>query len=146
MAFWLLKSEPDVFGWEDLVRDGQGFWDGVRNYQARNNLLAMRVGDEGLFYHSNLGKASVGVVRVVAEAAPDPTVQPEDLTKDGRNPWVGVTVVPVRALAKPVTLALVKATPSLAQMALLTTARLSVQPVRLDEWWEIMALAGEAGA
>lgn len=141
MALWLLKSEPDVFGWDDLCLAGEGFWDGVRNYQARNNLLAMRVGDEGLFYHSNIGKACVGVVRVVAEAAPDPTVRPEDLTKDGRNPWVGVTVVPVHALPKPVTLAQVKATPSLAAMALLTTARLSVQPVREAEWADIMRLA-----
>jgi predicted RNA-binding protein with PUA-like domain len=145
MAFWLLKSEPDVFGWNDLVRDGQGFWDGVRNYQARNNLLAMRVGDEGLFYHSNLGKACVGVVRVAAEAVPDPTVRPQELTKDGRNPWVGVTMVPVKALVRPVTLAQVKATPSLAQMALLTTARLSVQPVRAAEWQMIMRLAEAPG-
>ena len=141
MPYWLLKSEPDVFGWDDLVRAGQTFWDGVRNYQARNNLQAMCVGDEGLFYHSNLGKACVGVVRVVQEAAPDPTAGPGDLAKNGTNPWVGVVVVPVRPLARPVTLAMVKAEPKLANMALLTTARLSVQLVRADEWARILQMA-----
>lgn len=140
MAYWLMKSEPFKYSWDNLVRDGVTTWDGVRNHVAKANLLAMRVGDEALFYHSNEGKACMGVVRVVKEAEPDVMVEDEELTKDGRNPWVVVTVAPVCPLRRPVTLAMVKAEPRLATMALVTQMRLSVQPVTAAEWAVVMEL------
>lgn len=140
MAYWLVKSEPFTYSWDDLVRDGQTLWDGVRNPMARNNLRTMRVGDEALFYHSNEGLCVVGVVRIVGEAKPDVTVTADKLTKDGTNPWVVVTVAPVRALKRPVTLAAVKAEPRLAHMALLKYGRLSVQPVTEAEWAVVMEM------
>ena len=140
MAYWLLKSEPSVYSWDDLRRDGKTFWDGVRNYQARNNLRAMAVGDEALFYHSNEGKAAVGIVRIVEAARPDPTVEKDELVKDGRNPWVGVTVAPVRALARPLALNALRGVAGLEQMALFRSARLSVQPMTAAEWRRLMEL------
>lgn len=132
--YWLMKSEPDVYSWDDLVRDGTGMWDGVRNHSAKLNLKAMRVGDEALFYHSNIGKACVGIVRIVEESSPDPTA-------DEGAPWVVVRVAPVRALERAVTLAEIKADPALAEMDLLRLGRLSVGRVRPAEWDHILKLA-----
>ena len=136
MAFWLFKSEPDVFGWDDLVARGDRGeeWDGVRNYQARNFMRAMRVGDLGLFYHSNIGKEAVGIVEVIAEAHPDSTADDPK--------WECVDIRAVRPLPRPVTLDRAKSEPALRDMVLVNNARLSVQPVREDEWAAIMALAG----
>jgi predicted RNA-binding protein with PUA-like domain len=120
---WLMKSEPGKYAWERLVKDGSTHWDGVRNYEARNNLQAMKVGDLALYYHSNVGKEVVGVARIVGEAYPDPT------TDDER--WVVVDIEPVVALTKPVTLADIKAEPSLAQIALVKRGRISVGATKL---------------
>ena len=133
MARWLMKSEPKVYSWADLVRDGSTEWDGVRNNAARLHLKAMQAGDEAFFYHSMSDKAVVGIMRVTRGAQPDP--KDED--------WVTVRVEPVRKLAAPVTLAAIKAEPSLAQMELIRQSRLSVAPVRDEEWARIMEMAGE---
>jgi predicted RNA-binding protein with PUA-like domain len=129
--YWLMKSEPDVYGWDDLVRDGTGIWDGVRNHSAKLNMKAMKVGDEALFYHSNIGKECVGIMKITEESFPDPTAEPG-------SPWVVVRVEPVRALANPVSLAAVKADPALADMDLIRLSRLSVGRVRPDEWKHIL--------
>jgi len=129
--YWLMKSEPDVYGWDDLVKDGTGIWDGVRNHSAKLNMKAMKVGDEALFYHSNIGKACVGIMRITEESFPDPTA-------DEGSPWVVVRVEPVRALAHPVTLAAIKADPKLADMDLVRLSRLSVGRVTPDEWAHIL--------
>ena len=129
---WLMKSEPYKYSWDELVRDGRTYWDGVRNHEARNNLQAMRKGDLALFYHSNEGKEVVGVARVVAEAYPDPTAEDER--------WVVVDVEPLVALAEPVGLAAIKAEPTLAEMALLRRARLSVVPVTRREFDRILRM------
>ncbi len=134
MAFWLMKSEPGTYSWDDLVRDGGTEWDGVRNNAARLHLRAMKAGDEAFLYHSMSDKAVVGVMRVTRGPAPDP--------KDGD--WVSVRVEPVRKLERPVTLAEIKAEPALAQMELLRQSRLSVAPVRDEEWAVVLAMAGEA--
>ena len=136
MRYWLFKSEPDVFGWADLVAKGaQGEeWDGVRNYQARNNMRAMKIGDRGLFYHSNIGKEAVGIAEVIAEAHPDST------TEDDR--WECVDIKAVEKLPNPVSLAAVKEEPRLKDMVLAGNSRLSVQPVTEEEWAVIMELAG----
>ena len=131
MAYWLMKSEPASYGWDDLLRDGATEWDGVRNNAARLHLKAMAAGDEALFYHSMSDKAVVGVMRIARGAEPDPKA-PE---------WVTVRVEPVRALAKPVTLAAIKAEPSLAKMELIRQSRLSVAPVRAEEWALILRMA-----
>jgi len=133
-AKWLLKSEPDVYSWDDLVKDGETVWNGVRNAQASNNLKAMAVGDEALFYHSNIGKEAVAICRISKTAYPDPT--------DETGRWVAVTVEPVRTLSHPVTLAAMKAEPVLAQLQLVRQSRLSVVPVRPEEWDEILRMAG----
>jgi predicted RNA-binding protein with PUA-like domain len=130
MAHWLMKSEPESYSWADLVRDGGTEWDGVRNNAARLHLRAMRKGDEAFFYHSMSDKAVVGIMRITREAAPDP--------KD--NDWVSVRVEPVRAI-EPVTLAQIKAEPRLAQMELIRQSRLSVAPVRDEEWKVVLELA-----
>ena len=132
MAHWLMKSEPDSYGWLDLERDGATEWDGVRNPTARLNLKAMKPGDEAFFYHSMSDKAVVGIMKVTREAEPDPKA-PE---------WVRVRVEPVRALERPVTLAEIKAAPRLAKMELIRQSRLSVAPVRDDEWKLILEMAG----
>jgi predicted RNA-binding protein with PUA-like domain len=132
LANWLLKSEPDAYGWADLVRDGGTEWDGVRNAAAAAHLRRMAVGDRGLFYHSGKEKAAVGELRISRAARADGA--------DGR--WVSVAVEPVRALPRPVTLAAMKADPRLADMAMLRQSRLSVSPVSDPEWAAILALAG----
>lgn len=132
--FWLMKSEPDVYGWDDLVTEGEGTWDGVRNYRARNNLQAMAVGDQAFFYHSNIGLEIVGIVEISAAGLTDPT------DPDGK--WAAVKVRPVRKLARPVTLKQVKADPALAEIELIRQSRLSVSEVRPDEWDHILAMAG----
>ena len=136
MAHWLFKSEPDVFGWSHQVAKGDAGeeWTGVRNYQARNNMRAMKVGDLGFFYHSNIGKEIVGIVEVIRESAPDST------TDDPR--WDCVMVRAVKALPKPVSLEDCKVHPGLAQMVLVNNTRLSVQPVSADEWAIICNLGG----
>jgi predicted RNA-binding protein with PUA-like domain len=131
---WLIKSEPSVYSFEQLVADGRTVWDGVRNFEARNNLRAMKAGDACLFYHSNEGKAVVGVAKVVREAYPDP--------KDAE--WSAVDVAPVRALAKPVTLAEMREDEVLANMAMVRRPRISVTPVTHDEFEAITALAQAA--
>ncbi|MCU0381212.1 MAG: EVE domain-containing protein [Chitinophagaceae bacterium] len=135
MAYWLLKSEPFKYPWEQLLKDKKTCWEGVRNYAARNNLRAMKKGDLAFFYHSNEGTAIVGIARIVGEAYQDPTTTEEA--------WLAVDVAPVRTLKKPVTLAQVKAEPSLAQMALIRLGRLSVQPVTDEEWKKVLDMAGE---
>src|SRR5438067_4640929 len=132
MAHWLMKSEPESYSWSDLVRDGGTEWDGVRNNAARLHLKAMKEGDEAFFYHSMSDKAVVGIMRIAREAQPDP--------KDAS--WVSVRVVPVRALARPITLAEIKAEPRLARMELIRQSRLSVAPVRDEEWKVVLELAG----
>ena len=131
MAYWLFKSEPDVFSFEMLKAKGEKGeeWDGVRNYQARNNMRAMKIGDLGFFYHSNIGLEVVGVVEVCAEAHPDST------TEDPR--WECVDVRAVCEVPNSVTLKAVKANPALENMALVTSMRLSVQPVTEEEWIEV---------
>ena len=136
MALWLLKSEPDTFGWDDLVARGKTGeeWDGVRSYQARNNMQAMKKGERGFFYHSNQGKAIVGILEIVAEAHPDSTA------KDPK--WECVDVRAVEPLKRPVTLAECKDEPRLKDMVLVNNSRLSVQPVTDEEWAVVMELAG----
>ena len=133
MAYWLMKSEPGSYSWDDLVRDGGTDWDGVRNYAARLHLRAMKPGDEAFFYHSMADKAVVGIMRVTGPGKPD--------GEDGS--WVKVPVEPVRALARPVTLAEIKAEPKLAKIELIRQSRLSVAPVREEEWRVILEMAGE---
>jgi predicted RNA-binding protein with PUA-like domain len=138
VAYWLVKSEPDVFGWEHQVKAGIEPWTGVRNHQAKLNLKAMKKGDLAFFYHSNIGKEVVGVVEVVREAYPDATVKPDDPKGD----WVCVDMKAVAPFPRPVSLASMKSEPKLAQMALLNSARLSVQPVTAAEWKHICRMGG----
>jgi predicted RNA-binding protein with PUA-like domain len=130
MNYWLVKSEPFVFSYEDLVRDGVTHWDGVRNYQARNNLRAMNLGDLCLFYHSNEGLAVVGIARVSKTFYPDPTATSGD--------WSAVDMAPVKAFTQPVTLAEIKKNPVLSEVGLVKNARLSVMPLRSDEFFTIL--------
>ena len=130
MAHWLMKSEPESYSWSDLVRDGGTEWDGVRNNAARLHLKAMKKGDEAFLYHSMSDKAVVGIMRVVREAQADP--------RD--SDWVSVRVEPIRAI-RPVTLAAIKAEPRLSKMELIRQSRLSVAPVREDEWKVVLELA-----
>ncbi|MBA4351246.1 MAG: EVE domain-containing protein [Rhodobacter sp.] len=136
MAYWLFKSEPDVFGWPHQLAKGDAGeeWTGVRNYQARNNMRAMRVGDLGFFYHSNIGKEIVGIVEVIRESAPDSTAE------DPR--WDCVMVRASRALPKPVSLDACKLQPGLENMVLVNNSRLSVQPVTEAEWRTICRMGG----
>ena len=129
MARWLLKSEPDVFGYDDLIAAKREGWDGVRNYQARNNMREMKLGDKGFFYHSNEGLEVVGIVEICAEIHPDST------TEDER--WECVDVKAVCDMPEPVSLKDVKANPKLAAMALVVNTRLSVQPVTAAEYKEV---------
>lgn len=139
MAYWLFKTEPDVFSWDDLVNKGAPEeWNGVRSFQARNNMRAMKVGDLGFFYHSQVGKAVVGICRVAAEAHPDSTAE----LKDGKVVWECVDVEDVEPFKRPVTLEEIKATPALKDMVLVNNSRLSVQPVREDEWKLICKMGG----
>lgn len=123
-GLWLMKSEPDVYAWDDLVREGTGHWDGVRNYQARNHMKEMKVGDLSFFYHSNIGREIVGIMEIVRAHYPDPA--------DPR--FVQVDVRPHKKLLHPVTLATIKETAALADMGLIRQSRLSVMPVTQPEW------------
>jgi predicted RNA-binding protein with PUA-like domain len=134
MAHWLMKSEPSSYSWQDLVRDGSTEWDGVRNNAARLHLKAMKAGDEAFFYHSMDERAVIGIMRIAREAAPDP--------RD--SDWVSVKVEPVRALEHPVTLKAVKAEPRLQKMELIRQSRLSVAPVRDEEWAVVLEMARSA--
>lgn len=139
MGYWLFKSEPDAWSWDQQKAAGKSGaeWTGVRNYQARNNMRAMKVGDLGFFYHSNEGKEIVGIVEVAKLAHPDSTAD---------NPtWECVDIRAVEDMPKPVTLADVKANPKLAKMSLVTSMRLSVQPVADDEWAEVRRMGGLKG-
>lgn len=132
MNYWLVKSEPFKYSWEKFNQDGRTFWDGVRNYQARNNLREMKEGDLVLFYHSNEGKNVVGVAKVVKESYQDPT------TSDAN--WVVVDLVPVETLSKPVTLAQIKAEESLKDISLIKQGRLSVMPLKATEFDKILEM------
>lgn len=125
-GYWLVKSEPDAFSWDQQVSNGVEPWTGVRNHTARNNLKAMRVGDHAFFYHSNVGKEIVGIVEVVREAYPDPTAD--------SGPWVCVDMKAVGPMPELVSLAVIKTTPELADMALVRYSRLSVMPVSKAHW------------
>jgi predicted RNA-binding protein with PUA-like domain len=131
--YWLVKSEPEVYSWEMFLAEKKTFWNGVRNYQARNNLRAMKLNDLVLFYHSVKNPAVVGVAKVVTEAYQDPTT-------DDKN-WVVVDLAPHEALPNPVTLVQIKAEPVLQNMGLIRQSRLSVMPVTFDEFNKIMELA-----
>lgn len=131
MATWLMKSEPDVYGWDDLMKKHPAPWTDVRNYQARNNMKAMKKGEHIFFYHSNIGKEIVGIMEVVKEWYPDPA--------DER--FVLVDVKPVEKLPKPITLAQIKDTPKLQNIALIKQSRLSVMPITADEWKTVIKLS-----
>jgi predicted RNA-binding protein with PUA-like domain len=137
MAYWLMKSEPDAWSWDQQVKKGAKgeAWTGVRNHQAKQNLMKMKKGDRAFFYHSNIGKAAVGIVEVIREHYPDPTAEPG-------APWVVVDVKAVEPLAKPVTLEAIKAEPKLKAMMLVSNTRLSVQPVTADEWKIVCKMGG----
>ncbi len=134
LRYWLVKSEPFKYSWADLVKDGWTYWDGVRNYEARNNIRAMAVGDQLLFYHSNEDRAVVGIAEVIRENYQDPT------TDDDR--WSVVDIKPLQALSAPVTLAEIRREPRLGNMQLVTRSRLSVSPVTADEFGVIVAMGG----
>lgn len=136
-SYWLVKSEPFKYSWDDLVKDGSTYWDGVRNYQARNNLKAMAKGDRVLFYHSNVGLEVVGIAEVAKTAYQDPT------TEDER--WVVVDLKPFKKLKNAVTLERIKADDRLQQVALVRQSRLSVMPIEEDEFDAILDLAKQAG-
>jgi len=133
MNYWLMKSEPDVFSYDDLVAKGKAEWDGVRNHAAQLNMKAMRKGDLSLFYHSNIGVEAVGIMEIVEEAAPDST--------DETGKWIAVHVAPKEKLAKPVTLKAMKADPALAGMVMLRQSRLSVSPLSEAEFRHIIAMS-----
>lgn len=133
MAYWLVKSEPFKYSWEQFQKDGETFWDGVRNYAARLHLRAMKKGDQVLFYHSNEGLEIVGIAKVTKEAYPDPTSDDEQ--------WVAVDLKPVKKLKRSVSLVEIKKDKRLQDMALLRLSRLSVQPVKEDEWEVVMELS-----
>jgi len=132
MVYWLLRSEPETYGWDDLVRDGKTEWDGVRNYTARNFLKEMKPGDRALFYHSGKQKAAVGAMEVIRAWRPD----------GDKGEWASVEVKPLQPLAEPVTLAAIKAEPRLANLEVLRQSRLSVTPIRDAEWRVLMEMGG----
>ncbi|HEY0656415.1 MAG TPA: EVE domain-containing protein [Chryseosolibacter sp.] len=134
MNYWLVKSEPFKYSWDQFVKDGKTFWDGVRNYGARNNLKAMKKGDQVLFYHSNEGLAIVGIAEVAKESYQDPTTMDPN--------WVVVDLKPVKTMPKPVTLAQIKAEPSLSDMDLVRLSRLSVGRVKEREYKKVLAMGG----
>jgi predicted RNA-binding protein with PUA-like domain len=131
--YWLVKQEPTAYSWDDFVRDGKTSWTGVRNFRARNNLRAMRVGDEVLFYHSVVGKEVAGIARVMRAAYPDKTAKEGD--------WSAVDLAPVKALKRPVTLEQIKARRALKNISLVRVSRLSVHALSTEEYREILALA-----
>jgi len=131
-GYWLMKSEPYKYSWDDLVRDGRTYWDGVRNYEARNNLVAMKVGDLAFYYHSNKGKEIVGIAEIVKTSYPDPTIDDET--------WVVVDIVPVVSFEEPVTLATIKQDPKLEDIQLVRRGRLSVVPISSAEFRHVAKL------
>lgn len=131
--YWLMKSEPDAYSWDDLVAEGEGTWDGVRNHRAANNLRAMKVGDEAFFYHSNIGLEIVGIAAISQSGLADPS--------DPEGKWAAVKVKPVRKLSRAVTLKQIKVDPKLAEMELVKLSRLSVAVVTPEEWDYILGLA-----
>jgi len=137
MSYWLMKSEPDSWSWQQQVAGGAHgeVWSGVRNHQAKLNLMKMKTGDRAFFYHSNVGKEIVGIVEVIREHYPDPTAKPGE-------PWVVVNVKAVEPLPKPVTINDVKKEPRLNKMVLINNTRLSVQPVMADEWKVVCRMGG----
>jgi predicted RNA-binding protein with PUA-like domain len=137
MSWWLIKSEPDVYPFTQLLKDKRTSWEGVRNYEARNNLRAMKKGDLALYYHSNIGKEVVGVARVVREAYGDPTA-PQD------EDWATIDVEPVSTLSAPVTLGAIKKNKKLAKMALIKKSRISVVPVTQAEFDEVLRMGAQA--
>ncbi len=134
MNYWLMKSEPDAFSWDDLVAQKKAEWDGVRNHLAQRHMKAMKQGDRALFYHSNIGLEVVGIMEIVVEAAPDST--------DESGRWIAVHVSPVEKLPRPVTLKMMKADPALADMAMIRQSRLSVSPLTEAEYHHILGLGG----
>ena len=134
MAYWLLRSEPETYGWDDLARDHKTEWDGVRNYTARNFLKEMKPGDQALFYHSGKQKAAVGTMEVTRAWRPD----------GDKGEWASVTVKALKPLATPVTLAAIKAEPRLADLEVLRQSRLSVTPIRDAEWQMLMEMGGNS--
>jgi len=137
MSYWLAKSDPDTYGWDDLVRDGKTSWDGVRNYKARNYIRAMKPGDLVLFYHSGKEKAVVGAMKILSEAYPDATAEEQI--------WSAIDVAPAWVLKNPVPLSRVKAEPSLRNIHLVRVARLSVMPLEKEEFQTIVSLGGGTG-
>lgn len=133
MNYWLMKSEPDVFSYDDLVEKGKAEWDGVRNHAAQLHMKAMRKGDLSLFYHSNIGVEAVGIMEIVEEAAPDST--------DDSGKWIAVHVAPKEKLKKPVTLKAMKADPALADMVMLRQSRLSVSPLTEAQFRHILGMS-----
>lgn len=136
--YWLMKSEPDVYSWDDLVAEEEGTWDGVRNHAAKLHLQAMKKGDEAFFYHSNTGLEIVGIMMISVPGLADP--------KDPSGKWAAVKVRPLRKLARSVTLKEIKASPALKGMEMLRQSRLSVAPVRKEEWDEIVAMSKHMAA
>jgi len=134
MNYWLCKSEPETYSWQDLVNDGSTIWDGVRNYAARNNLRAMQVGDRILFYHSNYGREIVGIAEVSVSAFPDPS--------DDTGTWSSIIIKPLRAFKRPVSLDIIKADVFFLEMILIKNSRLSVQPVTKKEYDKIIQMGG----
>jgi len=132
---WLMKSEPDAYSWDDLVAEGEGTWDGVRNHRAANNMRAMQVGERAFFYHSNIGKEIVGIIEISQSGLTDPT--------DPEGKWACVKVKPVRKLKQPVTLAEIKARSDLQDMELIRLGRLSVAELQPEEWGKVLEMAGE---
>ena len=131
--YWLMKSEPEAYSWDDLVAEGEGTWDGVRNHRAANNLRAMRVGDEAFFYHSNVGLEIVGIARISKAGLSDPS--------DPEGKWAAVRVKPVKKLKRAVSLKEIKADPALAEIELIKLSRLSVAVITPPEWDYIIALS-----
>lgn len=130
---WLMKSEPDAYSWDDLVEEGEGTWDGVRNHRAKNNLQAMKPGDLAFFYHSNIGKEIVGIAEITKSGMADPS--------DAEGKWAAVRLKPVEKLVRPVTLKEIKAEPRLAEMELVKLSRLSVAEVTAPEWAVVLELS-----
>ena len=134
-SYWLMKSEPDAYSWDDLVAEGEGTWDGVRNHRAANNLRAMKPGDEAFFYHSNIGKEIVGIAQISEGGLADPS--------DPEGKWAAVKLKPVKKLVRPVTLKEMKADAALTEMELVKLSRLSVAVVTPEEWKHVLALAAK---
>ena len=132
-SYWLMKSEPEAYSWDDLVAEGEGTWDGVRNHRAANNLRAMKAGDEAFFYHSNKGLEIVGIMKISKAGIADPS--------DAEGRWAAVKVKPVRKLKKPVTLKQIKADPALSEIELIKLSRLSVAVITPEEWRHIIAMS-----